>query len=108
MWFVSVHGVLTFIQYLPQKQESLFPCSGRKLTREVDKLRFLKFSFNIVYDFSQLAEVSSTTTNRELRYSIAAQLSLSSPEGYGLYMKATHKVGLGNVRDQLLFLILLT
>ncbi|XP_012723887.2 unconventional myosin-VIIa [Fundulus heteroclitus] len=39
-----------------------------------------------------LVEVSSTTTNRELRHSIAAQLSLSSPEGYGLYMKVPQKM----------------
>uniref|UniRef100_A0A3Q2TMD6 Unconventional myosin-VIIa-like n=1 Tax=Fundulus heteroclitus TaxID=8078 RepID=A0A3Q2TMD6_FUNHE len=42
---------------------------------------------------TDLVEVSSTTTNRELRHSIAAQLSLSSPEGYGLYMKVPQKVG---------------
>uniref|UniRef100_A0A3B3UW20 Unconventional myosin-VIIa-like n=1 Tax=Poecilia latipinna TaxID=48699 RepID=A0A3B3UW20_9TELE len=41
---------------------------------------------------TDLVEVSSTITNRELRHSIAAQLSLSSAEGYGLYMKVTQKV----------------
>ncbi|XP_054889758.1 unconventional myosin-VIIa-like isoform X2 [Poeciliopsis prolifica] len=43
-------------------------------------------------DTDALVEVSSTITNRELRYSIAAQLSLSSAEGYGLYMKVTQKM----------------
>ncbi|XP_032422150.1 unconventional myosin-VIIa-like isoform X2 [Xiphophorus hellerii] len=43
-------------------------------------------------DTDALVEVSSTITNRELRHSIAAQLSLSSAEGFGLYMKVTQKM----------------
>ncbi|XP_061588983.1 unconventional myosin-VIIa-like [Cololabis saira] len=34
-------------------------------------------------------EVSSTTTIKDLRCSIAFELNLSSPDGYGLYMKTT-------------------
>lgn len=36
--------------------------------------------------------MSSTTTNRELRHSIADQLSLTSAEGYGMYMKVSQKI----------------
>ncbi|KAM6918322.1 unconventional myosin-VIIb-like [Xenentodon cancila] len=37
-------------------------------------------------------EVTSTTTIRDLRCSIAFELHLSSPEGYGLYVKTTERV----------------
>uniref|UniRef100_A0A3P9KRN5 Uncharacterized protein n=1 Tax=Oryzias latipes TaxID=8090 RepID=A0A3P9KRN5_ORYLA len=37
-------------------------------------------------------EVTSTTTIKDLRISIASQLGLNSADGYGLYMKTTQKV----------------
>ncbi|XP_038134791.1 unconventional myosin-VIIa-like [Cyprinodon tularosa] len=43
-------------------------------------------------DTDALVEVSATITNRELRHRIADQLSLSSPEGYGLYTKVSQKL----------------
>uniref|UniRef100_A0A3Q2DEB6 Myosin VIIBb n=1 Tax=Cyprinodon variegatus TaxID=28743 RepID=A0A3Q2DEB6_CYPVA len=56
-------------------------------------------------DTDALVEVSATITNRELRHRIADQLSLSSPEGYGLYTKVSQKVGLGDICVQLLPLV---
>uniref|UniRef100_A0A8C2WIU9 Myosin VIIBb n=1 Tax=Cyclopterus lumpus TaxID=8103 RepID=A0A8C2WIU9_CYCLU len=43
-------------------------------------------------DTSDIFEVKSTTTSKDLCYSIASQLKLSSPEGYGLYLKTPNKV----------------
>ncbi|XP_054452712.1 unconventional myosin-VIIa-like [Anoplopoma fimbria] len=43
-------------------------------------------------DTSDIFEVKSTTTIKDLCYSIAFQLKLSSPEGYGLYLKTASKV----------------
>ncbi|XP_011484715.1 unconventional myosin-VIIa [Oryzias latipes] len=37
-------------------------------------------------------EVTSTTTIKDLRISIASQLGLNSADGYGLYMKTTQKI----------------
>lgn len=107
MWFESLHTALTYIQYSPQKQESLF--LSARLESLFGKLKkcFLNPSCDILCDFSQLVEVSATITNRELRHRIADQLSLSSPEGYGLYTKVSQKVCLGDICVQLLPLVLL-
>ncbi|XP_072219091.1 unconventional myosin-VIIb-like [Leuresthes tenuis] len=43
-------------------------------------------------DTDDLFEVTSTTTVKDLRCSIASQLSLTSPEGYGLYVKTLQKM----------------
>ncbi|XP_031721181.1 unconventional myosin-VIIb-like isoform X1 [Anarrhichthys ocellatus] len=43
-------------------------------------------------DTSDIFEVKSTTTIKDLCYSIASQLKLSSAEGYGLYLKTTSKL----------------
>ncbi|TNN54021.1 Unconventional myosin-VIIb [Liparis tanakae] len=41
---------------------------------------------------SDILEVKSTTTSKDLCYSIASQLKLSSAEGYGLYLKTPNKL----------------
>uniref|UniRef100_A0A3Q2XB37 Unconventional myosin-VIIa-like n=1 Tax=Hippocampus comes TaxID=109280 RepID=A0A3Q2XB37_HIPCM len=43
-------------------------------------------------DTNELFEVTSTTTIQDLCYSIASQLQLSSPDGYGLYLKTPNKM----------------
>ncbi|XP_068459277.1 unconventional myosin-VIIb-like [Clinocottus analis] len=43
-------------------------------------------------DTSDIFEVKSTTTSKDLCYSIASELHLSSAEGYGLYLKTPIKV----------------
>ncbi|XP_013858260.1 unconventional myosin-VIIa [Austrofundulus limnaeus] len=43
-------------------------------------------------DTSALLEVSSATTIRELRFSVASHLGLTSANGYGLYMKTSQKL----------------
>ncbi|XP_037537916.1 unconventional myosin-VIIa [Nematolebias whitei] len=43
-------------------------------------------------DTNALLEVSSTTTIRELRLSVASHLHLTSANGYGLYMKTPQKM----------------
>nr|XP_061795835.1 unconventional myosin-VIIa-like [Nerophis lumbriciformis] len=43
-------------------------------------------------DTNDIYEVASTTTIQELCYSIASQLKLSSPVGYGLYLKTPSKM----------------
>nr|XP_049602969.1 unconventional myosin-VIIa isoform X2 [Syngnathus scovelli] len=43
-------------------------------------------------DTNDLFEVTSTTTIQDLCYSIASQLKLTSPDGYGLYLKTTNKI----------------
>ncbi|KAI3375240.1 hypothetical protein L3Q82_021746, partial [Scortum barcoo] len=43
-------------------------------------------------DTSDILEVTSTTTIKDLCWSIASLLKLSSPDGYGLYLKTSNKV----------------
>ncbi|XP_039672113.1 unconventional myosin-VIIb-like [Perca fluviatilis] len=43
-------------------------------------------------DTSDILEVKSTTTIKDLCYSIASKLKLSSADGYGLYLKTANKV----------------
>ncbi|XP_070700920.1 unconventional myosin-VIIb-like [Pempheris klunzingeri] len=43
-------------------------------------------------DTDEIFEVASTTTIRDLCWSIASQLNLSSADGYGLYLKTPNKV----------------
>ncbi|GLD51354.1 unconventional myosin-VIIa-like isoform X1 [Lates japonicus] len=43
-------------------------------------------------DTSDIFEVASTTTIKELCYSIASHLKLNSADGYGLYLKTPNKV----------------
>ncbi|XP_059913806.1 unconventional myosin-VIIa-like isoform X2 [Gadus macrocephalus] len=49
----------------------------------------------------ELFEVTSTTTIRDLCSTIATQLNLSSPDGYGLFMKTAVKVS--NLDDEMYF-----
>lgn len=53
-------------------------------------------SLFLVLAVAQIVEVTSTTTIGDMRISIASQLILNSPEGYGLYLKTLTKVVLPN------------
>uniref|UniRef100_A0A4W6BYZ4 Myosin VIIBb n=1 Tax=Lates calcarifer TaxID=8187 RepID=A0A4W6BYZ4_LATCA len=48
-------------------------------------------------DTSDIFEVASTTTIKELCYSIASHLKLNSADGYSLYLKTPNKVGLDDI-----------
>lgn len=52
------------------------------------------FSVLSVLAVVQIFEVTSTTTIKDLRCSIASQLRLTSADGYGLYLKTPNKVRL--------------
>ncbi|XP_061653732.1 unconventional myosin-VIIa-like [Phyllopteryx taeniolatus] len=43
-------------------------------------------------DTNDIFEVTSTTTIQDLCYNIASQIKLSSPDGYGLYLKTPNKM----------------
>ncbi|CAG5897084.1 unnamed protein product [Menidia menidia] len=50
------------------------------------------FKVHFPNETDDLFEVTSTTTVKDLRCSIASQLRLTSPDGYGLYVKTPQKV----------------
>lgn len=65
----------------------------------------VKVAVLIVVAVAQIFEVTSTTTIKDLCYSIASQLRLSSADGYGLYLKTPNKVGFCNIPAKVCLLI---
>uniref|UniRef100_A0A3Q4GWE9 Myosin VIIBb n=1 Tax=Neolamprologus brichardi TaxID=32507 RepID=A0A3Q4GWE9_NEOBR len=57
----------------------------------------------IILILQNIVEVTSTTTIGDMRISIASQLILNSPEGYGLYLKTLTKVTVSMEEDKYFF-----
>ncbi|XP_061791016.2 unconventional myosin-VIIb-like [Nerophis lumbriciformis] len=85
-------GCLQRLQEMRSKEPRKHPPHLVEVDAIQQNSRHIFHKIHFPNDSNDLIEVTSTTTIQDLCGSIATQLKLSSPDGYGLYLKTSHRV----------------
>nr|XP_015812974.2 unconventional myosin-VIIa [Nothobranchius furzeri] len=96
-------GCLRRLQEICSKEPRKLPPHQAEVEAIQQNSTQIFYKVHFPNDTNDLLEVTSTTTNKELRCRIASFLRLSSADGYGLYMKTTQKVTTSLDEDKYFF-----
>ncbi|XP_041849279.1 unconventional myosin-VIIa-like [Melanotaenia boesemani] len=80
------------MQEISSREPRKFPPSQAEVEAIQQNSNYIYYKVHFPNDTDDLFEVTSTTTVKDLRCSIASKLKLSSPDGYGLYVKTPLKI----------------